>query len=117
MGAQRRRGSGPLPRMEKTPIPADLADPSPEERELMGLGVIVAVLRRMTVEERWHAIDYVVSRYGHLVPDQWEPPEYTDVQAAELSGLLTESVMRGIRFGSYTLARVILDAGYRKAGR
>lgn len=39
---------------------------------------------------------------------------YTDDEVAELADVLTEARMRGVFVGHYTLARMILDAGYRK---
>ncbi|MEU8334730.1 hypothetical protein [Micromonospora tulbaghiae] len=35
-------------------------------------------------------------------------------EVRHLADVITEARMRGIRFGPYTLARIILDAGYRR---
>ena len=40
---------------------------------------------------------------------------YTDTDVTALAELLTEAHQRGMRAGGFTLARFILDAGYRRA--
>jgi hypothetical protein len=103
------------PPRSEDPRPAESGQPSPEEVELMGLGTMVAVISKMSAEERLHALDYLGARYGDRVRDFADSParigELVDEErASELSNLIAGARLREVRFGSFALARIILAA-------
>jgi hypothetical protein len=62
--------SGGVIRPEDVPAPPGpalgyvRADPTPDQVELLGLGVMVTVLERMTPAERRRALAYLADRFG-----------------------------------------------------
>lgn len=45
---------------------------------------------------------------------QPDPNGYTEADVRALADILADAAMRGIRYGTATLARTILDAGWRR---
>jgi hypothetical protein len=98
--------------------------PTPEELDLMGLGAMVSIMRRMTAEERLLALDWIGARYGERVPDYscdrcrlgvlCLDHGYAEGEVRQLGEEIAEARLRGIQFGSYAMARIVLDAGYRR---
>jgi hypothetical protein len=98
--------------------PAPVVPPSPAEAELTGLGMIVAILRHMTTPERLELADYVSERYQGRVDVEatQAPPDYAPTDTNELTNEILRARFRGIEFGSLALAKILLDAGWRKRG-
>lgn len=96
--------------------PAPDHQPSPEEAELAGLGTIVAIMRVMSTAERWHVVDYLNARYGDRVNVNAavHPLDYTPQEVNDLTVEILRARRRSIELGSHMLAKILLDAGWRK---
>jgi hypothetical protein len=77
----------------------------------MGLGVIVAVMRHMTPAERWAVIEEIGKRSP---AGRSDPAPYLEADAHDLGLAILGAWRKGAELGSLALARMILDAGYRK---
>lgn len=103
---------------EPAAAPAPVHIPSPEETELAGLGMIVGIMRHMTTAERWKVVDYLALRYGYRLDDEpiSVPAPYLPGDVNDLARELIAAQHRSIELGSHALAKIILDAGWRKLG-
>lgn len=108
----------PLPQDPPEP-PAESAPkyvPTPEELDVTGLGSIVAAMRGMTVTERMRVAEYIAVVW----PTAPEPPPQ-EVTLDELTQTLghdiAQAYLRGVRLSSYTLARLLVESGWRKVGQ
>jgi hypothetical protein len=111
---------GPAAKFDQAlpPSPASMPQPSPEEAELAGLGTIVTIMRHMTTDERWEVVNYLSEKYGYRVDVDAAtlPIDYTPRDVNDLTVELLRARRRSIELGSHALAKILLDAGWRKKG-